>query len=228
MSDAVGDALSTNRQEAAGGESRVEAAYKHLKMAIVSAQLPAGSPISELDVARELKISRTPIREAIRQLERDGLVVRFANRGVFVRQVDMREVSEIWQVREWLEPRACELASGRIALDPLVALREEMASLRDATDTSLHDFEVHHELDLRLHSLISTASGNVTLATIVEGLTLRSQQQMRMVHRPERLVAANIEHIAIIDALIAQDPHAAAEAMRVHLRNQSTRESVFH
>lgn len=199
------------------GESHVEWAYQQLKMAIISAKLRAGSPISELAIAHDLGISRTPIREAIRQLERDGLVVRFPGRGTFVRQLEMREVMEIWQLREWLEPIACELAARNIAPESLKPLRERMAAVCES-ERDLKDFELYHELDLKLHALICEASGNATLCAILDSLNLRIMQT-RMIHRPERLVAASIEHINIIDALLARDPHAAAEAMRLHLHN---------
>lgn len=199
------------------GQSHVEWAYHQLKMAIISADLPAGSPINEVAIAHDLGISRTPIREAIRQLERDGLVVRFAGRGTFVRQIEMREVMEIWQLREWLEPIGCELAARNLASESLKPLRERMAALRDSA-RDLKDFELFHQLDLKLHELISKASGNATLSAVLDNLNVRIVQT-RMIHTPERLVEASIEHINIIDALIARDPHAAAEAMRVHLRN---------
>ncbi|MGH2361404.1 MAG: GntR family transcriptional regulator [bacterium] len=197
--------------------SRVEEAYHHLKLAIVSAKLPAGSLISEIDIARELGISRTPMREAIRQLERDGLVVRFPNRGVFVRQVEMREVLEIWQIREWLEPIACEVAAKTIAPEPLQRLRQRMTEVRESV-TGLEEHEVHHQLDLELHAKILEAAGNITLQTLVDSLNIRVMQ-MRMVHRPDRLQAVIAEHIEILDALLARDPYAAANAMRKHLRN---------
>ncbi len=205
-----------------GRGSRVEEAYRHLKMAIVSAKLPAGSPISEIDIARDLGISRTPMREAIRQLERDGLVVRFANRGVFVRQVEMKEVLEIWQIREWLEPIASELAARTIAAEPLKSLRHRMTAVRDSA-RGLAAYEAHHQLDFELHDLIFAAAGNTTLRTLVDGLNFRIMQ-MRMVHRPDRLEAATAEHIEIIDALLARDGPAAADAMRKHLR--SSRENL--
>jgi DNA-binding FadR family transcriptional regulator len=97
-----------------------------------------------------------------------------------------------------------------------------MVELSEST-RRLEDYEIHHQLDLELHDLILEAAGNNTLRTLLDGLNSRIVQ-IRMVHRPDRLVAATAEHIEVIDALLAGDPRAASDAMRMHLR--SSRENL--
>src|SRR5262245_37277219 len=107
---------------------RVEEAYRFLKTRIMSAALPPGASLNEMEIAAALGTSRTPVREAIRKLEQEGLAMRYPNRGAIVTKLSMTDVLEIWQLREILEPAACRLAADRIdgaALDRLeAALRE--------------------------------------------------------------------------------------------------------
>ena len=92
---------------------RVEEAYRHLKTRIMSADLPPGASLNELEIASVLGTSRTPVREAIRKLEQEGLAMRYPNRGAIVTKLSMTDVLEIWQLREILEPAACALALNR-------------------------------------------------------------------------------------------------------------------
>ena len=197
--------------------TRVERAYRHIKTLILSAELPPGAPINEVQFARELEISRTPLREAIRQLEHDGLIVRYPNKGVFVRQMAMKEFFEIWQIREWLEPLACEIAARNIAESALKELGEELLRLRE-TNPGIEEYEIHHRIDVQLHSLILEAAGNQTLTKLIDGLSDRIMH-IRMVHTPERLQASVAEHMEIISGFLAGDPMMASDAMRKHLEN---------
>ncbi len=197
--------------------TRVERAYRHIKTLILSAELPPGAPINEVQIARELKISRTPLREAIRQLEHDGLVVRYPNKGVFVRQLAMKEFFEIWQIREWLEPLACEIATRNIDKSILRELEEELLRFREE-DPGIEEYEIHHRIDVQLHSLILEAAGNLTLKKVIDSLN-NHIMHIRMVHTPERLQASVAEHMEIISGLLAGDPAMASGAMRKHLEN---------
>ena len=197
--------------------SRGEEAYRYLKTVIVSADLPAGSAINEIAIAGKLGISRTPLREAVRRLEQEGLVVRFPNRGVFVRQLAMQEILEIWQIREWLEPPACQVAAGRIDRSALERLQRALVGVGEA-ETGFDSYETHHRIDLELHAMIVEATGNTTLKALLDGLTDRIRH-IRIVHSPARLRASVEEHLEIIVALLAGDGTLAGEAMRKHLRN---------
>ena len=197
--------------------TRVERAYRRIKALILSAKLPPGAPINEVQIAGELKISRTPLREAIRQLEHDGLVVRYPNKGVFVRQLAMKEFFEIWQIREWLEPLACEIAVRNINKSILEELQEELSRL-DEKSPGIEEYEIHHRIDVQLHSLILETAGNRTLKEIIDGLNDRIMH-IRMVHTPERLHASIKEHMEIISGLLMGDSMMASNAIRSHLEN---------
>lgn len=129
---------------------------------------------------------------------------------------------EIWQIREVLEPLACRAAASRVDPAALAGIEEVISELRH-TVPGLEDYEAHNRSDLELHHLILEAAGNETLRQVVETLNGRVMQA-RIVNSPARFHRSLEEHLAIIAALKAGDPDAAASAMRVHL--QSARESL--
>jgi DNA-binding GntR family transcriptional regulator len=200
---------------------RVEEAYRHIKTRIMSADLPPGATVNEQAIAEVLGISRTPVREAIRKLEQEGLVMRYPNRGALVTQLSMKDVIEIWQLREILEPVACRLAAGRIDLTALAGIEKVIRELHEAGG---QDYESHHRSDLELHRLILDAAGNATLRQVVEMLNERIVQ-VRIVNSPSRFQKSVAEHLDIVTALRAGDGPAGAEAMRRHLAN--ARESLY-
>jgi DNA-binding GntR family transcriptional regulator len=200
---------------------RVEEAYRHLKTLIMSAELPPGATVNEQALAEALGISRTPVREAIRKLEQEGLVMRYPNRGALVTQLSMKDVIEIWQIREILEPAACRLAASRI--DP-AALADVETVVRRLRDGAGQDYETHHRSDVALHRLIVESAGNAILRQLVEMLNERIVQ-VRIVNSPARFQKSVAEHLEIIAALRAGDAGEAADAMRRHLAN--ARESLY-
>ncbi len=200
---------------------RVEEAYRHIKTRIMSAELPPGATVNEQAIAGALGISRTPVREAIRKLEQEGLVMRYPNRGALVTQLSMKDVIEIWQLREILEPAACRLAAGRVDLAALAGVEKVIRELQEAGG---QDYESHHRSDLELHRLILDAAGNTMLRQVVEMLNERVFQ-LRIVNSPGRFQKSVAEHLDIVAALRAGDGTAAAEAMRRHLGN--ARESLY-
>jgi DNA-binding GntR family transcriptional regulator len=203
--------------------SRADHAYRQLRTWIMSARLAPGMPMSEVELAAELGISRTPVREAIRKLEQEGLVTRHPNRGVVVTQLSMREVLEIWSLREIIEPAAARLAAAAVdsaALDRIEAV--SLGLLRKPPGPEA--YELYHRSDLELHGLVLEACGNATLRQVVESLVGRIRQA-RMVTSPARFGPSIEEHLAIIAALKRRDPERAAEAMRRHLAN--AREALY-
>ncbi len=203
--------------------SRVERAYSHLKTQILSAKLPPGATLNEGEIARHLGISRTPLREAIRKLEQEGLVVRYPNRGALVTQLSLKDVMEIWQLREILEPVACRMAATRIDPSALARIEAVIRALQNR-EPGLEEYEIQHRSDLELHRLILEAAGNATQRQVVEMLNARITR-VRMVNSPTRFHSSLDEHLEIIAALKAGDGTAAAEAMRKHLAN--ARENLY-
>ena len=151
----------TGRPELPSGY-RVEEAYRYLKTRIMSAALPPGASLNELEIAAALGISRTPVREAIRKLEQEGLAMRYPNRGAIVTKLSMKDVLEIWQIREILEPAACPLAAARIDGRSLRGSRGPFLELK-GQEVGPEAYEAFLRADLDLHGTILDASGNGTL-----------------------------------------------------------------
>ena len=196
---------------------RVEEAYRYLKTRIMSADLPPGASLNELEIAAALGTSRTPVREAIRKLEQEGLAMRYPNRGAIVTKLSMTDVLEIWQLREILEPAACRLAANRIDRDALARIEQDFVDLKEQ-ETGPEAYEAFLRADTGLHGLIIYSAGNATLRQLLEMLNARIVQA-RVVTSPARFRHAVAEHLAIIAALQARDAQAAMEAMRRHLES---------
>ncbi len=204
----------TGRPELPSGY-RVEEAYRHLKTRIMSADLPPGASLNELEIAAALGTSRTPVREAIRKLEQEGLVMRYPNRGAIVTKLSMTDVLEIWQLREILEPAACALAADRIDRDALARLEGAFLELR-GQEMGPEAYEAFLRADVGLHGLIVDSTGNATLRSVL-GMLNERIVQVRVVTSPARFQSAVAEHLAIVAALKARDAQGAMAAMRRHL-----------
>jgi DNA-binding GntR family transcriptional regulator len=201
---------------------RVEEAYRYLKTRIMSADLPPGASLNELEIAAALGTSRTPVREAIRKLEQKGLAMRYPNRGAIVTKLSMTDVLEIWQLREILEPAACRLAADRVDRDALARIERAFLDLR-GQEMGPEAYDAFLRADVGLHGLIVDSTGNGTLRHVLALLNERIVQ-VRVVTSPARFRHAVDEHLAIIAALKVRDSQEAMEAMRRHL--ESARQSL--
>ena len=196
---------------------RVEEAYRHLKTRIMSADLPPGASLNELEIAAALGTSRTPVREAIRKLEQEGLAMRYPNRGAIVTKLSMTDVLEIWQLREILEPAACRLAADRIDREALARIERAFLGLQ-GQEMGPEGYEAFLRADMDLHGLIVDSTGNAALRQVL-GMLNERVVQVRVVTSPARFRHAVAEHLAIIAALKARDAQEAMEAIRRHLEN---------
>lgn len=188
-----------------------------LRAAIVDGRLAPGERYSVAQLAERFGVSRTPVREALLVLERQGVVRFERNRGVRVLETTAHDLEEVFALRLLLEVpatrRACELldAAGMAALECELAAMERLA--READEGA---FMAH---DRRFHEIVLESSGNRRLTAIVG--QLRDSVRFRgasTVGRSRDLQAILEEHVAILDALRAGDARGAANAMRRHLR----------
>jgi DNA-binding GntR family transcriptional regulator len=191
-------------------------ALEALRAAIVDGRLEAGERYSVAQLAERFGVSRTPVREALLVLERQGVVRFERNRGVRVLETTAHDLEEVFELRLLLEVpatlRACELLSK----DDLAALDQELAAMDALAGEGDEGAFMAH--DKAFHEVILRASGNRRLTTIVS--QLRDHVRFRgasTVGRSRDLEAILSEHVAILDALKARDPRAAADAMRAHL-----------
>ncbi|MCS7067018.1 MAG: GntR family transcriptional regulator [Meiothermus sp.] len=207
-----------------------EAAYAHLRGAILAGLLQPGTRISEPGLAQELGISRTPVREALQRLSQEGLVELLPNKGARVRVLSADDVREVYDVRALLEGEAATLAAQHATPAELQHLEELLKTL-DLLPKD--DYNRQMQVDFDFHTALVEAAHNKTLARIYadlrSSLTLvRSFQQTLSQHPKTRR-----QHQAILSALKAHNPRQAAEAARAHVfyfRDQvmqSLREQVW-
>ncbi|WP_126975171.1 GntR family transcriptional regulator [Frigidibacter oleivorans] len=190
-----------------------QGAYRRLLEEIRNGALTPGARLRETELAERLGISRTPVREAIRQLEADGLVVHMARQGATIRNLDHAEVVELYEMRSVLEGTAGRLAA-RAASDVELA---ELAALNDALAASDPGPQAR-ELNRQFHRTLLEAARNRFLVKSMSAL-----QKTLLILGPstlteaERAVSAVEEHRAVLVALQARDGQAAEAAMRLHV-----------
>jgi len=194
--------------------SLAEQAYASLRTLILDRKISAGSPLQEGRLADDLRISRTPMREALVRLAGEGLLVRRDARSYAVRALGTKEYFDCMRAREIIECEAIVLAVDKITDAQLDKLDADLKML----DAGVHDEIEHWHFDDRFHQLISSASGNVVLPRLVE--ELRVNARLFRLHSPlHRQRENHEEHGEIISALRARDPERARAAMREHLRS---------
>lgn len=195
--------------------SRNKQAYEYLLEAILSNQLPPGSPIIETEVATALNTSRTPVREALKELEKDGLVSHYPLKGTFVSEITPYDVEEIFSLRIMLEVCALQLAINKITDADLDKI-ETMFSLLDE-NSSREDYSV---ADKSLHALIVDKAGNVRLRQFLNTLNAQIERFRRMAAmEPTRMSSSKKEHLEIVNTLRQRDLKSCEETLKRHLNN---------
>jgi DNA-binding GntR family transcriptional regulator len=190
---------------------------------VFQGRLRAGQRLVTQDLAERFGVSHTPIREALIEIAGIGIVDLLPNRGAVVRRVVARDVREICQVRRVLECQAARSACGRIDLAELHALAGELRRLQ-GVETSACFIAEARAIDSRLHDLIAESCGNAFLAKEIGRLKIlfRAFRDVAWEHDEarndfHRLSEEAHEHLAIVEALLQGDGHAAAKAMSRHI-----------
>ncbi len=202
-----------------------EAVYKIIKERLLSQELEPGTKLREEDLADQLGVSRTPVREAINKLEREGLVEIIPRYGTFVANISSKDVEEIYQIREALEFLAMRLALPRFSKDKLFELarihKECEASLEKGNfdpfigiDTTFHDFLVKLSKNKRLIRLMSNLNNQIRLGRL-ESFSV-----------PGRAKKALNEHQKIIEAMLEGNAEEVEGLLRQHSRN--AKDNILH
>lgn len=190
-------------------------AYEKISQMIRRRQMRGGETIVEARLAALLKISRTPLREALQRLEGEGLVVKGTGRSFMVRSVSLSEYLQSLKVREILEVEAGALAVGHIPQERLDAVRREIEELRAATT---HHTEAHWHSDDSLHGLYIDGCRNEVLGRAIQALRVTTRL-FEIARLADRVEADSVEHLRILEALSAGDPKAARVAVAQHTRS---------
>lgn len=200
-----------------------EKAFVALKDAILQGVLQRGERLSEVRLMRDFDFGRTPLREALNQLEREGLVVSQPNSGYSVTNLHIDTVCDLLVVREGLDALAAEIAvetARQADLDALASVMAEIDALDRNHGSTPEVYARELELGLKVHEVIVTATRNKALIEI----TQRVYDQLRLalwveVWWVEQWAIAVAEHRAIVGAVLARDPVRAVEAVCAHVRS---------
>jgi DNA-binding GntR family transcriptional regulator len=192
-------------------------AYEEIRRQILQGELLPSSPLSEHQLAATLQLSRTPVREAIKRLEKEGLVRSIPSRGTFIAELTAHDILEIYQVRERLESLAARIAAEQMSDEEIQALEQELAlSERCATEGRSGETL---ESDIRFHKVIITATQNKRLGSILATLDDQMYRIRKILPRSaERLAETLHEHHVIVEQIKVRDAGGAEQAMEQHLR----------
>lgn len=193
--------------------------FNTLRQAILTGELKPGERLMEIHLANRLGVSRTPIREAIRKLELEGLVTMIPRKGAEVAQITEKSMNDVLEVRRAVDALCVELACDRIDSQSLEQLRIACDNFEQAVKTK--DVKKIAQADVKLHDIIVQATGNQRLIQLVYNL---SEQMYR--YRFEYIKDASQhqhlveEHRIIYESIVNKDKDTASRAAKMHIDNQ--------
>ena len=193
-----------------------EIAYEVLKHAIITGEIPAGERIVETDYAERLHISRTPLREALRKLERDGLVEYVLRRGVVVRAFTIADVEEIYTIRNALEMLTLPAIIRNATAEDVASLKER---LREMDEVMAHgDIETLSPMARAFHSQLTALCRQNRILRVIEGqdefITRFSAMAIR---QEDRLAQAHEEHYKLVEFVEQKDLEHFQKLMNRHI-----------
>ena len=203
-------------------EPLIDSVYARLRDLILSNVFRAGQKLVDRDLAEQLGVSRTPIREALGRLAMMGLVEARSRRGYYVRQYTAEEMTDLYEFRKILEVNAARLAAqnaepGHIREFENILIKSEKLAVNPTNQAKTV------ELDLEIHNLIARASGNVALYQAIHNLMDKVMCFIWVdwldasVADPVSIAAAHREHQRLIERIIAKDADGAAEHLGAHI-----------
>lgn len=197
----------------------VEAAYEALLENILSGTLPSGAVVSEVSLAQELNVSRTPVHQALARLAKEGLIDHRAGRKPRIARFSREDVMEIYDMRLLLETAATQRAAKRI--DPKIVAdlsreAEDLAAAGDGPEWSRRALD----FDQRFHDALAAASGNRRLRQEIAKYRLLVRAFCRMTGSSEKLREALAEHREVLRGLADRHPASAGQAMARHVQKR--------
>jgi len=203
-----------------------EQTYQALRASILSGNLAPGDRLVETHLAQELQVSRTPIREAMRQLQREGLITGDANEGLRVTSISATDAMHLYDCRIGLEQVSIAGACEQASTDQLQAIEHyvlQAEKLMQHPSSELNSIQLL-ELDYQFHHGIAVSSGNPWLVTLLDQvfdkMTLLRMQTTR---QNPQVLEIRVEHREIYQAIAARNVEAATTAMQKHLIISKTR-----
>lgn len=194
--------------------------FNTLREAILKGDLKPGERLMELQLAAQLGVSRTPIREAIRMLEQEGLAVTVPRKGAEVAKMTLKGMEDVLEIREALDILACQLACVRITEEQLVLLAEKKRGFEDSLKTG--NVKAIAEADVNFHDVIYDATGNPKLVNMLNNLREQIYRyRVEYLKKEENYPILIKEHNDIYQSLVKRNQDEATESICVHVKNQA-------
>lgn len=194
--------------------------FNTLRQAILKGELEPGERLMEIQLAERLGVSRTPIREAIRKLELEGLVNMVPRKGAEVAKISERNLRDVLEVRRALEELAMELACQRLSEEDIEKIKE--LNVRMQAEMDNEDSTALAEVDEAFHDVIYLGTGNERLVQMLNNLR-EQMYRYRLEYIKDQGSRASLvkEHEELINAVAARDINQAKAAIRGHIDNQA-------
>jgi DNA-binding GntR family transcriptional regulator len=188
-------------------------AYSIIKEKLINCEYAPGSMLNEAQIAEELGFSRTPVRESIGRLEQDGFIRVLPKKGIFVTEVSLNDVTQIFQARIEIEPIALNLAGPHLPI-------EELFRFREAFSRDEHDIKNGFRVDTAMHLFIIEHCGNRFIIDMMRKLFDENTRVVLATGQNEtKIHNAQMEHIQVLNYIIEKDWQKAVNAMRSHIKS---------
>ncbi|ABB16185.1 MULTISPECIES: GntR family transcriptional regulator [Carboxydothermus] len=195
-----------------------ELVFETLREAIINGVLKPGERLMEVQLAEELGVSRTPVREAIRKLELEGFVVMIPRKGAYVAGISLKDVADVFEVRAALESLAAGLAAERITDEEIEELERVLVQQQSLAESDRLEDIIRADTDF--HEVLYRASRNERLIQIVSHLREQIQRfRTASLSQPGRLRLALEEHKEIVEAIAERNVEKAQALAREHIEN---------
>lgn len=208
-------------EPASGGRklSAMDQAYKAVKADILANRLRPGDAVPVEKYVRDLRLSRTPVREATLRLQREGLIDIRPRLGTFVSYLDLRQIRDMYRVRRLLEGEAAREAASRAPDEALRTLRDDLAAFEEKGEIDTRGMS---ETGKRVHQVIVEHCGNEVLRSMILSMQDHfTRFRSLSIQLPDKILSSHHEHLAIVDCLLVRDAEKAAQLIHEHFDHAS-------
>lgn len=193
--------------------------FNTLREAILRGELVPGERLMELQLAAKLGVSRTPIREAIRMLEQEGLAITIPRKGAIVAGMTEKDMQDVLEIREALEELSVQVACDKITAEEIEQLRENMKNFEDSLRSG--DLKKMAQADVEFHDVIYQATHNPKLISMLNNLREQMYRyRVEYLKNPQNHEQLLREHEAIYKGILEKDKVTVTDMIRKHISNQ--------
>ena len=193
--------------------------FNTLREAILRGDLVAGERLMELQLAAKLGVSRTPIREAIRMLEQEGLAITIPRKGAIVAGMTEKDMQDVLEIREALEELSVQVACDKITEEEIAKLEKNMKNFEYSLNSG--DLKKMAQADVEFHDVIYQATDNPKLINMLNNLREQMYRyRVEYLKNPKNHEQLLMEHEAIYKGIVEKDKDAVTEMIRKHISNQ--------